>query len=324
MRTPADDPRYQAGNGRPRRPYPHSPEPSTLDDGRVRKLYLMLKRSGVLEVAEELFAPLPGPKGYPIRLVLLGLVCACYEKASTNLDDGFEAITFGTSERLRAELSIPTCDIEDQDAVNALYNRFHRAWSRLVRLLDAAPHERRSRLPRAKGRKIAAVWNGPGGAPPLRRLEELANRLVTTPVRTAFAKRLMRHWNGDVALDTTSLPSWAKPHTRKRSSLEPSANWHYKGGGGREFGYSLTMAITAHADPASAGRYPQLILGMVLHTPEKDMGRHAWYVSSVLSQFTHLRGFAAADRAYTKLRPKNFHQPMRDLGFMPVLDFSKT
>ncbi|MCQ8193129.1 hypothetical protein [Streptomyces rugosispiralis] len=284
----------------------------------------MLKRSGVLEVAEELFAPLPGPKGYPIRLVLLGLVCACYEKASTNLDDGFEAITFGTSERLRAELSIPTCDIEDQDAVNALYNRFHRAWNRLVRLLDAAPHERRSRLPRAKGRKIAAVWNGPGGAPPLRRLEELANRLVTTPVRTAFAKRLMRHWTGDVAVDTTSLPSWAKPHTRKRSSLEPSANWHYKGGGGREFGYSLTMAITAHADPASAGRYPQLILGMVLHTPEKDMGRHAWYVSSVLSQFTHLRGFAAADRAYTKLRPKNFHQPMRDLGFMPVLDFSKT
>ncbi|MFD3421289.1 hypothetical protein [Streptomyces decoyicus] len=324
MRTPADDPRYQAGNGRPRRPYPHSPEPSKLDEGRVRKLYLLLQRSGMLEAAEDLFSPLPGPRGYPIRLVLLGLVCACYEKASTNLDDAFEAITFGTSERLRDELSIPTCDIEDQDAVNALYNRFHRAWNRLVKLLDAAPHERRSRLPRAEGRSIAAAWHGPSGEPALRRLEELANKLVTAPVRTAFAKRMMRQWQGDIAIDTTAVPSWARPHTRKRSSLEASANWHYKGGGDREFGYSATLAIAAHADPTRAGRYPQLILGMVLHTPEKEMGRHAWYVSMILSQLTHVRGFAAADRAYTKLRPKDFHQPMRGLGFMPVLDFSKT
>jgi hypothetical protein len=324
MRTPADDPRYQAGNGRPRRPYPHSPEPSQLDDGRVRKLYLVLKRSGMLEATEDLFAPLPGPSGYPIRLVLLGLVCACYEKASTNLDDAFETITFGISERLRAEFSVPTCDIDDQDAVNALYNRFHRAWTRLVRLLDASPHERRSRLPRADGRRIAAVWNGPQGEQALRRLEELANRLVTAPVRTAFAKRLMRHWHGDIAIDTTAVPSWARPHTRKRSSLEASAHWHYKGGGDKQFGYSATLAIAAHADPERAGRYPQLVLGMVLHTPEKDMGQHAYYVSAVLAQITHLRGFAAADRAYTKLHPKNFHRPMRELGFMPVLDFAKT
>jgi len=295
-----------------------------MNDGRVRKLHLMLRRSGVLEAVEELFAPLPGPRGYPVRLVLLGLVCACYEKASTNLDDAFEAITFGTSERLRAELSIPSCDIEDQAAVNALYNRFHRAWSRMVRLLDAAPHERRSRLSLAEGRKAATVWNGQAGEQALRRLEELANRLVTVPVRTAFAKRMMRHWRGDIAIDTTAVPTWARPHTRKRSSLEVSAHWHHKGGGGKEFGYSATLAIAAHADPDRAGRYPQLVLGMVLHTPEKDMGRHAHYVSAVLAQFTRLRGYAAADRAYTKLRPQDFHQPMRDLGFMPVLDFSKT
>ncbi|MGW2407201.1 hypothetical protein ACWCXK_22030 [Streptomyces sp. NPDC001739] len=295
-----------------------------MDEGRVRKLYLLLQRSGVLEAAEGLFAPLPGPRGYPIRLVLLGLACACYEKASTNLDDAFETITFGTSKNLRHDLAIPTCDIEDQDAVNALYNRFHRAWSRLVKLLDAVPHERRSRLPRSEGCRIAAAWNGPTGEPVLRRLEELANRLVTTPVRTAFAKRLMRHWHGDIAIDTTAVPSWARPHTRKRSSLEASANWHYKGGGGREFGYSATLAVAAHADPTRAGHYPQLIMGMVLHTPEKEMGRHAWYVSAVLSQLTQVRGFAAADRAYTKLHPKDFHQPMRALGFMPVLDFSKT
>ncbi|AWZ07126.1 MULTISPECIES: hypothetical protein [unclassified Streptomyces] len=324
MRTPADDPRYQPGNGRPRRPYPRSQEPSELPDSKVKKLHRMLHLSGVPDAVEELFAPLPGPPGYPIRLVLLGLVCASYEKASTNLDDAFEIISFGTSKRLRAELSIPTCDIEDQDAVNALYNRFHRAWSRMVRLLDPAPHQRRSRLPRADGRKVAALWNGATGEPALRRLEELANRLVTSPVRTAFTKGLMRHWRGDTAIDTTCVPTWARPHTRKRSALEASANWHYKGGGDREFGYSATLAIAAHADPDRAGRYPQLILGMVLHTPEKDMGRHAQYVSAVLAQLTELRGFTAADRAYTKLFPKDFHQPMRALGYMPVLDFAKT
>ncbi|MGP9020333.1 hypothetical protein ACT1U9_18270 [Streptomyces sp. BR1] len=324
MRTPADDPRYQAGNGRPRRPYPRSHEPSQLPDSKVMKLRRMLQRSGVIAVVEDRFAGLPGPPGYPVRLVLLGLVCASYEKASTNLDDAFEIITFCTSERLRAELSIPTCDIEDQDAVNALYNRFHRAWSRMNWLLDPAPYQRRSRLPRAEGRKIAAQWNGASGEQALRHLEELANRLVTAPVRTAFAKGLMRHWHGDTAIDTTAVPTWARPHTRRRSALEASANWHYKGGGGREFGYSATLAIAAHADPGLAGRYPQLILGMVLHTPEKDMGRHARYVHTVLAHLTKLRGFTAADRAYTKLFPKDFHQPMRALGYMPVLDFSKT
>lgn len=324
MTTPADDPRYQPGNGRPRRPYPHSYEPPQMDYGLVKKLRRILHQSGVVEMVEAEFSGLPGPPGYPIRLVLLGLVCANYTRATGNLDDAFEAITFGTGERLRAELSIPTCDILDQNAVNALYNRFHRAWTRMNRLLDAAPHQRRSRLLPAEGRKVAAHWNGKLGEPSLRRLEEIANRLVTGPVRTAFAKGLMRNWRGDTAIDTTALPTWARPHTRARSSLEASANWHHKGGGGKEFGYSATLAIAAHADPDRAGRYPQLILGMVLHTPEKDMGRHARYVSAVLAQLTELRGFTAADRAYTKLLPKNFHQPMRALGYMPVLDFSKT
>ncbi|MBT2398689.1 hypothetical protein [Streptomyces sp. ISL-100] len=322
MRTPADDPRYQPGNGRPRRPYPRSHEPSELPDSKVLKLRRILQQSGVVDMVEAEFAGLPGPAGYPIRLVLLGLACASYERSSNNLDDAFELITFGTTERLRAELFIPTCDIEDQDAVNALYNRFHRAWTRMNRLLDAAPHQRRSRLSRAAGLKVAAQWNGERGQSALRRVEELANRLVTAPVRTAFAKGLMRHWRGDTAIDTTCLPTWARHHTRERSALEASANWHYKGGGDREFGYSATLAIAAHADPDRAGRYPQLILGMVLHTPEKDMGRHAHYVSAVLAQLTELRGFTAADRAYTKLLPDNFHRPMRALGYMPVLDFT--
>ena len=324
MTTPADDPRYQAGNGRPRRPRPHSYEPSQLADSKVKKLRRILLQSGVVQMLEQLSAGLPGPPGYPLDLVLLGVTCAAYEKTSGNLDDAFELLTFGTSEHLRAELSIPTCDIEDQNAVNALYNRFHRTWTRMNRLLDAAPHQRRSRLPRAAGRRVAAQWHDERGEAALRLLEEVGNRLVTAPVRTAFAKGLMRHWRGDTALDTTCLPTWALPHTSKRAALEASANWHYKGGGDREFGYSLTLAIAAHADPDRAGRYPQLILGMVLHTPEKDMGRHAVYVSAVLAQLTELRGFTAADRAYTKLFPENYHQPMRALGYMPVLDFTKT
>ncbi|MYV56085.1 hypothetical protein [Streptomyces sp. SID3212] len=46
----------------------------------------------------------------------------------------------------------------------------------------------------------------------------------------------------------------------------------------REFGYSATLAIAAHADPDRAGRYPQLILGMVLHTPGK-----AWVGTPITS-----------------------------------------
>ncbi|MFE7264897.1 hypothetical protein ACFU9B_22940 [Streptomyces sp. NPDC057592] len=45
--------------------------------------------------------------------------------------------------------------------------------------------------------------------------------------------------------------------------------------GDRKFGYSATLAIAAHADPGRTGHCPQLILGMVLHMPEKDMGHHA-------------------------------------------------
>lgn len=324
MRTPADDPRYQAGNGHPRRPYPKSLEPSQLNDNLVRKLHRVLRDSGVLDDLDALFADLPGPDGYPIRLVLLGLACAAYEQGSTNLDDAFETITFGTSERIRAAFSIPICDIHDQDAVNALYNRFHRAWSRMVRRLDPIPHQRRERLPRAQGRAVHAVWNGPAGEEKRLYLDELANRLATFPVQIAFAKGLMRHWHGDIAIDTTAVPAWARRHTSRRSSLEASAGMHYKGGGGAEFGYSATLAIAAHADPDRAGRYPQLILGMLLHTPEKDLGRQAHYISAVLAHLTHMRGYVAADRAYTKQLPQNYHQPMRDLGFRPLLDLTKT
>ncbi|MFJ9721111.1 hypothetical protein ACIRPQ_35205, partial [Streptomyces sp. NPDC101213] len=38
---------------------------------------------------------------------------------------------------------------------------------------------------------------------------------------------------------------------------------------------------------------------------------------------TRVRGFAAADRAYIKLHPQDFHRPLHALGFMPVLDLTK-
>lgn len=60
MRTPADDPRYQPGNGRPGRPYPHSYEPSELADSKVKKLRRILRQSGVVDLIEAQFAELPG------------------------------------------------------------------------------------------------------------------------------------------------------------------------------------------------------------------------------------------------------------------------
>ncbi|MET8680011.1 hypothetical protein ABZW18_21110 [Streptomyces sp. NPDC004647] len=76
-----------------------------MADGKVMKLRRTLHQSGVVEMIEAQFEGLPGPPGYPVRLVLLGLVCASYERTSSNLDDAFEIMTFGTSERLRAHLS---------------------------------------------------------------------------------------------------------------------------------------------------------------------------------------------------------------------------
>ncbi|MFF3247442.1 hypothetical protein ACFYWY_27825 [Streptomyces sp. NPDC002870] len=50
-----------------------------MPDSKVKKLLRTLQQSGVVDTVEAQFAGLPGPPGYPIRLVLLGLACASYE-----------------------------------------------------------------------------------------------------------------------------------------------------------------------------------------------------------------------------------------------------
>ncbi|GHJ02591.1 hypothetical protein TPA0906_44560 [Streptomyces olivaceus] len=282
-----------------------------------------MRSSGVLSELAPLEAARRGPKGLPTETVLVGLVLAAIEKRSTNLDDAWECVQFRAGPHWLPYFHLPDIRPTDVAACRASSKRYYDAWSRISTVLDPARHDRRRRLPRTESVVYRRVWMRPvlDAAPVLSRV---ANRLVLAPVRAAVARGLLSQWGGDLSVDTTAIPTWARYHTKRRSSLEVSAGYHVSGGGHQTFGYSATLLVAGHADPARSGHYPQLCMGMALHAPGRQIGLQAVRLLETVKQLWPETGFVAGDLAYSDAKVENFHAPVRALGYEPVTDFKTT
>lgn len=306
-----------------RRPAP-SPHPSRLNDRHVRQIVTLVRASGVLEEFARLEASRPGPRGLPAETVLVGMVLAARETRTTNVDDAWECMQFKLRKPWLKYFGLRQVDATDVDATRASAKRFYDAWSRMTTLLDPARHDRRTRMARHETAPYRRAWQHRHGEDATPGLSRIANKLVLTPVRIAIARGLMDDWGGDLSVDTTAIASWAKPSTRRHASLEVSAGWHVSGGGEKTFGYSATLLVAGHTDPDLAGRYPQLCMGMALHSPSKEIGPQAVRLLGIVKRLWNQSGYLAGDLAYSDAKVENFHGPVRALGYKLVLDYKTT
>ncbi|MCA2225656.1 hypothetical protein [Nonomuraea aurantiaca] len=112
-------------------------------------------------------------------------------------------------------------------------------------------------------------------------MQDIVTALVLTPVRWAKGRGYLRHFRGDVGIDTTATPVFARPTRTRRSTGEPiastelTAGWHHSADNGPpEYGYSATLTVAARTRSV-LGSFPQLALGLVLDTPHKRIGANA-------------------------------------------------
>ncbi|NEE47907.1 hypothetical protein G3M55_25270, partial [Streptomyces sp. SID8455] len=218
----------------------------------MRQVVDLVRASGVLDELTVLEARRPGPRGLRSETVLVGMVLAARELRSTNVDDAWECVQFRLRKPWLRYFGLPEADRTDVEATRASAKRFYDAWSRITTVLDPARHDRRTRMPRGQAVTYRRAWLQRAHHDSTPVLSRIANKLVLTPVRTAVARGLMDDWAGDLSVDATAIPTWARHSTKRRASLEVSAGVHVSGGGHKTFGYSATLLVAGHAEPSRA------------------------------------------------------------------------
>ncbi|MGI5286696.1 hypothetical protein ACQEVF_25620 [Nonomuraea polychroma] len=79
--------------------------------------------------------------------------------------------------------------------------------------LDPARTDRRARLPQHEADRHAAAWDDDDPEHQRKRdlLQTIVTRLVLTPIGHTKGRRALKHYQGDVGIDATVLPTWANP-----------------------------------------------------------------------------------------------------------------
>ncbi|NYF42875.1 hypothetical protein [Streptosporangium sandarakinum] len=273
----------------------------------------------------------PGPAGVPIRAVLVCLMISIHHSGKATLAEAWQLAAFCLSPAARQHLGLdpdrPSAD--DPHACLADNRRFYRAFDRLTSLLDPARHDRRTRLPQHEADLLATAWqdDDPDHTRTRGLLQDVVTALVLTPVRWSKGRGYLAGFSGDVGIDTTAAPVFARPPRARRSageliaSTEITAGWHHSAGNDPpEYGYSATLTVAARTRSVS-GSFPQLALGLVLDTPHKRIGANAITTLKPLVALGFPAAFAVADRAYTDQQSAHFAQPARELGYKLALDY---
>ncbi|MFK4039372.1 hypothetical protein ACI2LC_26545 [Nonomuraea wenchangensis] len=311
------------------RPRPPAKQTAQIPDAVVGHYARLLDDSGIMPLIDAELGPRPGPPGLPIAAVLTCLLLSINHTGKATLVEAWRIAAFCLSAAARHRLGLPDVHREGIHQVLASSRRFYRAFDRLTTLLDPARHDRRARLPQHQADVLATAWehDDPAHARKRELLQDIVTALVLTPVRWAKGRGYLRHFRGDVGIDTTAAPVFARPPRARRStgeliaSTEITAGWHHSAGNGPpEYGYSATLTVAARTRPA-LGSFPQLALGLVLDTPHKRIGANAITTLKPLAALGLPAAFAVADRAYTDQQPGHFARPARELGYRLALDY---
>ncbi|WP_327425455.1 hypothetical protein OG963_00860 [Streptomyces sp. NBC_01707] len=318
------------------RPRPVTDAPFEIPDSKVGQLDALLHGTGVLELVDVELARRPGPKGLPVRTVLVGLLLSLHYHRSASLADVCRVLLDELRAPARGWLGVPDPDSLDAHGRHAFTRCVYRSFDRLTTALDPFRCDRRSRLPADEATVVASAWEDTDAERVRRRavLQEISDRLVLVTVRLAHRRGLFKGWRGDIGVGTTPVPAWHHEPSEHRglASVEITAGWHYCGGSDEGiFGHSATLLVAAsrrhpvgHPQAGErVSRHPQLVLGLVLDSPGKRIGPNAIHALTALAPFGFPTGILASDRAYTDQVSTHFAQPARRLGYQLVLDYKR-
>ncbi|WP_206502386.1 hypothetical protein [Streptomyces chrestomyceticus] len=129
-------------------------------------------------------------------------------------------------------------------------------------------------------------------------------------IRTRRQCGALKHWQGDVGIDATALPSWHLPPSgdRRPTSVDITAGWHKSGSKTYAFGLSGHLALAAQPGPGPT-RIAHLALGLVVDRPGRRTGANAIMLLTQLAELGLPPGILAVDRLYTDVRPEKFARP---------------
>ncbi|MER5426842.1 hypothetical protein [Streptosporangium roseum] len=241
------------------RPRPPTKPTAQIPDAVTSHYTRLLDDSGIMPLIDAELGPRPGPAGVPIRAVLVALMVSIHHSGKATLAEAWRLAAFALSATAREHLGLgadrPSAD--DPHACLADNRRFYRAFDRLTSLLDVVRHDRRTRLPQHQADLLATAWQDtdPDHTRKRELLQDIITALVLTPVRWAKGRGYLRHFRGDVGIDTTATPVFARPpHVRRSTgeliaSTEITAGWHHSAGNGPP---STATAPPSPSPPAPA------------------------------------------------------------------------
>ncbi|MEV4179210.1 hypothetical protein [Nonomuraea sp. NPDC049709] len=146
--------------------------------------------------------------------MLTCLLLSINHTGKATLVQAWRIAAFCLTAAARHRLGLPDINPEDIHQVLASSRRFYRAFDRLTTVLDPVRHDRRARLPQHQADALATAWEDDDPAHSRKRelLQDIVTALVLTPVRWAKGRGYLRHFRGDVGIDTTAaLSSPAHP-----------------------------------------------------------------------------------------------------------------
>ncbi|MET8047824.1 hypothetical protein ABZU75_09480 [Streptosporangium sp. NPDC005286] len=168
------------------RPRPLADTPLQVPDAAVGQMSHLLDHSGVTALIEAELAGRPGPRGLPIRTVLLGLLLSIQYTGKATLCDAWRLVTFSLSPTAQAHLGLKPINPDDPYERLASSRRFYRAFDRITSVLDPARTDRRTRLPQHKAVQHAAAWEDDD--PEHRRRRDLLQTIVTSLILTPSSR----------------------------------------------------------------------------------------------------------------------------------------
>lgn len=166
------------------------------------------------------------------------------------------------------------------------------------------------------------------------RAHRLSDLLVAASARI-LPKRYLEGHDGDWALDATCVPVGGGPNPNEKNrpdyewltNVDYQCGWYTRDGdhNGKRLktstpGYEIETPVLI--DTKNGDYTFKLIPAMRMHLPGEITVQPKELLTR-MAEFSEKRGLVAVDRAYSSLKPENFQEPLRKLGYEGVFDFTK-
>jgi hypothetical protein len=297
----------------------------------------VIDASGVAEHLEALVAKATRrPRVLKVRAVLVALLFLALDDRPLHLKAATRLLFCRLGQPWRAQLGI-TGEAATKKAFLARYRQVRYLFHLALSVIDPSAEAKNRAMPGAQAVALAKKLPSDEMCARRQRLETVINDLLEASLGVC-SKAELAGFDGSVGLDATPVPLWSRgPSARSGTSAsDPDGGWYVREGDHREatgpdgkvlrklsWATEATIA-TMGRPPGAVPAYPNLVLGVALGRPGHDPGGTGVRVLASVRARGWPAKYLGADRGYTQGLPKQFHLPVRALGYSLVMDYKAT